>query len=33
MSGTKFKMAIDQAYDQDGTLTDEGRSKVKEIFI
>ena len=32
LSGTKFKNAIDEAYDQEGNLTDEGRAKVKEIF-
>ena len=32
LSGTKFKNTIDEAYDQEGNLTEEGRVKVKEIF-
>ena len=32
-SGKKFKDAIEEAYDQNGMLTEAGREKVKEIFI
>ena len=33
LSSNKFKAAVDQAYDHEGNFTEEGRSKVKEIFI
>ena len=33
LSSNKFKTAVDAAYDHEGNFTEEGRSKVKEIFI
>ena len=32
LSGSKFKTAIEESYDFEGNLTDDGFAKVKEIF-
>ena len=33
VASNKFKSAIDDAYDHQGNMTEEGRTRVKEIFI
>ena len=33
VASNKFKTAIDDAYDHQGNMTEEGRTRVKEIFI
>ena len=33
LASNKFKSAIDDAYDHQGNMTEEGRTRVKEIFI
>ena len=33
VASNKFKSAVDDAYDHQGAMTEEGRARVKEIFI
>ena len=33
INGTKFKETLENAYDNEANLTDEGKAKVKEFFI